>query len=175
MKNFSFIFILLIFTPITSLAITRAGRIKVTPDLEQKLSHLVQKASDFHDAFQKKQPQAIQNEIKQTQIIIKDLYGQLYKIPQIQQRIHTHKVLSSLRSQLEIMKFADTTYKSQKSKHIKKLFSSFFEITHVYDLKNKTKNRVFYCRKDKSIWFQSKKDPKNPVNPNLKNCGRQIW
>ena len=165
----------LLFLPLSSFASSKAGKIQMKPLLQQDFSNLVDKASDFHKAFQKEDAKEIKSEIVKTQKIIQKLYGQLSRISQVQQRIHSHKVLKSLEEQLDVMKFQDSFYKSQKNKHIKKLFSSFFELAHVYDLKNKTKNRVFYCHRDKSVWFQSEQSPKNPVNPSYKNCGRQIW
>ena len=171
MKILFFLFIL----PPSAFAISKAGKMQMKPLLQQDFSNLVGKASDFHKAFQKEDIKGIKNEIAETKKIIQKLYGQLPKISQVQQRIHSHKVLKSLEEQLEMMKFQDSFYKSQKNKHIKKLFSIFFELAHVYGFKNKVKNRVFYCHRDKSVWFQSERNPKNPVNPSYKNCGRQIW
>lgn len=157
------------------LAASDSGKVKQKTALEKGVSELINKAPDFHIAFEKDDYEKLKETIAETQSIIRKLHALTPQISQVQKRIYFYKVLNSLDSQLEVIKFSDDSYQSQKSKHIKKLFGSFFEIAHVYKLKKKSDRYVFYCRKDKSLWFQSSKNPKNPVNPRLQNCGRRIW
>ena len=147
---------------------------KLDPNLKEAYLTLLKQATDFHEAIARDDAQAIQREIRETQEIIAKLYRQITSIPQFHHRIHSYKLLKSVEEQLAIMKFNNSLDKRKEKKHVKKLFNSFFELAQVYDLRKDMKNKMFYCSKDKSLWFQAEGKAKNPISPSYKNCGRLI-
>ena len=135
---------------------------------------LLEKAADFHKVIEKGDRKAIETEIKETQEIIARLYSQIFSVSQFHHRIHSHKLLKSIEEQLAVMRSKSSLGKSTDKRNIKKLFNSFFELAQVYDLRKDIKDRIFYCSRDRSLWFQEKGKARNPINLDYKNCGRVI-
>ena len=147
---------------------------QLAPQLKKGYLALLKQATDFHKVIDQGDKKAIQEEIKETQEIIAKLYRQIASIPQFHHRIHSYKLLKSVEEQLSVLHFNSSLNKEKDKKNIKRLFNSFFELAQVYDLKKDMKNKMFYCSKDKSLWFQEKGRAKNPISPDYKNCGRLI-
>lgn len=143
-------------------------------DIRKNYLALLNQAADFHKVIEKKHDnQAIKKEIQEAQKIIVALYSQLLSVDQFHHKIHSHKLLNSIEEQLTAINNPSLNKQAEKQ-NIKKLFNSFFELAQVYDLKKDMKNKIFYCPKDKSLWFQESSKPKNPINPNYKNCGQRL-
>ena len=147
---------------------------KLSPNLRGDYLALLDQAADFHNVIAKGDTKAIQTEIKETQEIIAKLYRQILSVPQFHHRIHSHKLLKSIEVQLAVMHSNNFTGQSGEKKNIKKLFNSFFELVQVYDLAKDMKDKVFYCSRDKSLWFQTSGKAKNPISLNHRNCGRPV-
>lgn len=144
--------------------------------LKKPYLDLLKQAGDFHKAFAKKDQKAIQKEIRETQQIIARLNQKIGSTPFLPHSIHSYKLLNAIEEQLAGLHFNKTlnTSPERKKKNIKKLFNSFFELAQVYNLKDDLENKVFYCAKDKSLWFQSEGKAQNPINAHHKNCGQRI-
>ena len=147
---------------------------KLDPQLKSSYLDLLKQASAFHEVIGQKDEKKIQAEIRETQELIAKLYRQSSFLPELHFRIHSHKLLQSIEEQLNIINDRSPLKKSQEKKAIKKLFNSFFELAQVYDLTKDIKTKVFYCKKDKSLWFQTNGKAQNPINPSYKNCATQI-
>ena len=144
------------------------------PKLKANYLALLRQAADFHKVIATGDEKATQEEIKETQEIIAKLYKQILFIPQFHHKIHSHKLLKSIEEQLAIMHFNNSLDENGKKKNIKKLFNSFFELAQVYDLTKDMEDKILYCSRDKSLWFQKSGKAKNPITPSYKNCGRSI-
>lgn len=143
-------------------------------NLKESYITLLEKAKDFHKIIETKQgEQALQKEIQETQEIIAKLYTQLASVDRLHHRIHSHKLLKSIEEQLLLMS-NPSLGKSAEIRNRKRFFNAFFELAEVYDLKKDIKDKLFYCPKDKSLWFQESGKAKNPINPNHKHCGRRL-
>ncbi len=171
MKVFAFI-LCLFYWPV--FAAVDKPNLKLDPALKKSYLTLLKQATDFHSAIAQEDKNAVNREIQETQEIIARLYSQISNIPHFHQRIHSYKILKSIEEQLNVMNSSNPLDKTGKKKNVKKLFNSFFELAQVYDLKRDMKDKMFYCSKDKSLWFQENKKANNPVNASLKNCGRII-
>ena len=146
----------------------------LNPSLKESYLKLLTQAKDFHKVLARGDKQAIQQEIKETQEIIAKLYRQLPSVTQIHHRIHSYRLLKSIEDQLSVMNSNSSSNQEQEQKNIKTLFNSFLELAQVYNLKKDIKDKVFYCSKDKSVWFQETAKVNNPVNSAYKDCGRLI-
>lgn len=143
-------------------------------NLKKTYMALLEQAADFHKIIETNQnKKALKEEIQETQEIIAKIYKQLSSVEQLHHKIHSHKLLRSLEEQLSLMN-NDSLNEKAEIRNRKKLFNSFFELAQVYDLKKDMKNKIFYCPKDKSLWFQASGKAKNPINPQHKRCGRQL-
>ena len=144
--------------------------------LKKSYLDLLKQAGDFHTALAKKDQKAIQKEIRETQEIIARLNRKIGASPFLPHSIHSHKLLNAIEEQLAGLRFNKALNKApeREKKNIKKLFNSFFELAQVYNLKDDIKNKVFYCAKDKSLWFQSEGKAQNPISSHYKNCGQRI-
>ena len=143
-------------------------------DLKESYITLLEKAADFHTIIETNQDEKIlKKEIQETQEIIAKLYKQLSSVEKLHHKIHSHKLLKSIEEQLILMDNSSLNKKAE-IRNRKKFFNSFFELAQVYDLKKDMKNKIFYCSKDKSLWFQESGKAKNPINPHHKHCGRQL-
>ncbi len=185
------------------LAFGSAGQPKafhLPPPLKRDFLNLLEKAKDFHSAFERGSAGAFRREAGETRKIIQRLKAKIVFIPHLQQRIHSHRLLSSIEEQLSQLssqkpaggrqsgRDSSRTARPQaisqsisremsqrgQSRRVKKLFGAFFELAHVYGLKDEMKSQAFYCPKDKTAWFQSGGKPQNPANPALRHCGRQL-
>lgn len=150
--------------------------LKLQPQLKQDFVKLISKAYDFHTALEtESQKQAIQKQVAETGKLISQLYPKISSIPHPQQRLHSYKLLNSLEDRLTAMSSHPLNNNSRnKQKIVKKVFSSFFELAEVYNLKKELKGNIYYCSKDKNTWFQKSGKAKNPINSNFKNCGTKI-
>ena len=147
---------------------------KLNPQLKENYLSLLGQAADFHKVIDQGDKKAIQAKIKETQEIIAKLYKQVLSVSQFHHKIHSYKLLKSIEEQLAAMRFNSSLDKNREKKNIKKLFNSFFELAQVYDLTKDMKDKIFYCSRDKSLWFQESGKAKNPINLNYKSCGRPI-
>ena len=91
------------------------------------------------------------------------------------QRLHAYKALKSIEERISVLESQGVQKQRGKNKVVKKIFNSFFELAEVYDLRSDFKKQIFYCRTDKSTWFQEGKKASNPISPNLKNCGQRLF
>ena len=153
---------------------TNKQTFKLNPNLKGNYLALLEQAADFHNVIAKGDTKAIQTEIKETQEIIAKLYRQILSVPQFHHRIHSHKLLKSIEEQLAIIHSNSFANQNGKKKNVKKLFNSFFELAQVYDLTKDMKDKIFYCSRDKSLWFQTSGKAKNPISLSYKNCGRPV-
>ena len=151
------------------------GETLLQKPLRKDLALLLNKASDLHQSFQKKNQKEMEKQLNQTQKIIKKLYGKILNIEHLQQRDHASRLLKKMEDQLEVIQFRDASYKRIEKTHKQKLFRSFIELAQVYNLKEFTKEQAFFCSVDRSTWIQSSSQPQNPITPHLKNCGKRIW
>ena len=166
------VILFLINCPISIMA--NKNKTKLNPQLKSAYLKLLNQASDFHKAISLGDKKNIQTEIKETQEIIAELYRKSSFLPEFHFRIHSHKLLKSIEEQLSMITHSHMLKDSNEKKAVKKLFNSFFELAQVYDLTKDMKARVFYCGKDKSLWFQTDKKAHNPINPSYKNCATQV-
>ena len=167
-------FFLLFLISFSGCSSPKKNKIQLEPQLKNSYLKLLEQASDFHKAISQEDKKSIQTEIKETQEIIAELYRKSLSLPEFHFRIHSHKLLKSLEDQLAMITQNSSLQNSQNKKAVKKLFNSFFELAQVYDLTKDMKSKVFYCGRDKSLWFQKNKEVKNPINPSYKNCGTQV-
>ena len=155
-------------------AIVVESKNKLNPQLKNSYLKLLNQAGGFHKAISEGDQTALQKETKETQEMIAELYRKSSSLTEFHFRIHSHKLLRSMEEQLAIINRKDLLKENQEKKAAQKLFNSFFEMAQVYDLTKDMKDRVFYCVKDKSLWFQTDKKAQNPINPDYKNCATQI-
>ena len=156
------------------LSLANKNKIKLNPQLKTAYLKLLDQADDFHKAISLGDKKHIQKEIKETQEIIAELYSKSASLQEFHFRIHSHKLLKTIEEQLSTMSQGSLLKEHQEKKVVKKLFNSFFELAQVYDLKKDINAKVFYCGKDKSLWFQTDKKGQNPINPSYKNCAKQV-
>lgn len=142
--------------------------------LKGKYLTLLNQAADFHKAMEEGDKKAVQMKIKETQEIIARLYSQILSISHFHHRIHSHKLLKSMEEQLSIIHSNNSENEKREKKSVKKLFNSFFELAQVYGLSKDIEDKIFYCSRDRSLWFQKNGKAKNPISPLYKACGRQI-
>ena len=150
------------------------NKIQLSPQLKNSYLQLLNQASDFHNALQLGDKKTIQKEIQETQEIIVELYRKSASLSEFHLRIHSHKLLNSLEEQLSMISHNQLLKGNQEKRAMKKLFNSFFELAQVYDLTKDMKAKVFYCGKDKSLWFQTDRKAQNPINPDYKKCATQV-
>ena len=155
-------------------AMAAKNKTKLNPELKNSYLKLLNQAGGFHKAISEGDQTALQKETKETQEIIAELYRKSSALTEFHFRIHSHKLLKSIEEQLAMINRKDLLKENQEKKAAKKLFNSFFELAQVYDLTKDMKDRVFYCVKDKSLWFQTDKKAQNPINPDYKNCAAPI-
>ena len=165
--------ILLLLFPFSVFSINKQA-LELAPGLKKSYLALLDQATDFHEVIINGDKNAIQREIEETQEIIAKLYRQISFVPQFQHRIHSHKLLKSIEEQLAVMNVPHSLNQEKKRKNIKSCLILFLNWLQVYDLKKDMKDKMFYCSKDKSLWFQESGKAKNPVNPDYQNCGRLI-
>ena len=143
--------------------------------LKDSYLQLLRQAGDFHKAIAEKDQKAVQREIRETQEIIARLNRKIGSAPFMHHSIHSYKLLNAIEEQLAGLRFNNPPgHSERKKKNIKKLFNSFFELAQVYHLKDDIKNKIFYCAKDRSLWFQAEGKARNPVSPDHRNCGQRI-
>ena len=142
--------------------------------LKKSYTELLEKAADFHKVIEG-QPdrKRLEKEIQETQEIIARIYTQLSSVVEFHHKIHSYKLLKSIEEQLTLLQNSSLN-KTAEIRNRKRFFNSFFELAQVYNLKKDMKNKLFYCPKDKSLWFQESGKAKNPINPQYKYCGRQL-
>ena len=162
----------LLYWPLASGA--KVSTLKLDPKLKAHYLTLLRQAGDFHKVIAKGDQRGLRAEIKETQEIIAKLYKQILSVPQFHHQIHSHKLLKSIEEQLAIMHFNNSLNESGKKKNMKKLFNSFFELAQVYNLTEDMEDKILYCSKDRSLWFQKGGKAENPISPGYKNCGRSI-
>ena len=154
-----------------SFANIQRPRFELRPTLKGEFVSLASKAKDFHKIIQEGgNKESLEKESLATNQIISKLYAQVSSIPHLHQRLHSYKLLQSIEENLEVLKSQGINNK----KVIKTFFTSFFEMVEVYNLKKDIVGKIFYCSKDKSTWFQVGNKPRNPINPDLKNCGKRL-
>ena len=163
-------YFLLFLLLITGLSSTARNKIKLDPQVKSSYLKLLEQAPDFHSALKKGDKKNLQNEIKETQEIIAQLYQKNSSLLEFHHRIHSYKLLSKLEEQLASLESQNKPNK----KNVKNLFHSFFELANVYDLSKEMTGNLFYCEKDKSLWIQSDSKAHNPINPDHISCGRTI-
>ena len=149
---------------------TARKKIQLEPQIKSSYVKLLDQASEFHSALKKGDKKNLQNEIKEIQDLIAELYQKNFSILKFHHRIHSYKLLSSLEEQLASIE----SQNKPKKENIKKLFRSFFELAKVYDLSKEMKGSLFYCEKDKSLWIQSESKVHNPINSHHISCGRTV-
>ena len=144
---------------------------QLKPQLKQDFISLISKAKDFHKVIEEGgDKKSFEKESVETERMIKGLYTQVLSIPHLHQRLHSYKLLQAIEENLAVLKSQGVDNK----RVIKKFFTSFFELTEVYNLKKDIDGKVFYCNRDKSTWFQSDNKPNNPISPTYKNCGQRL-
>ena len=157
-----------------NLTIADKTKLKLDSQLKSSYLKLLNQASDFHTAIRLGDKQHIQTEVRETQEIIAELYRKTSSLSEFHFRIHSHKLLKSIEEQLSMITHNNSLEEKREKKVVQKLFNSFLELAQVYDLTKDMKAKVFYCRKDKSLWFQTNKKGENPINPSYKNCATQV-
>lgn len=165
---------LLFFVSFSNLTLADKSKLKLEPQLKSAYLKLLNQAGDFHKAISLGDKKQIQREVKETQEIIAELYSKSASLQEFHFRIHSHKLLKTIEEQLSTITQGPLLKGQQEKKRIKHLFNSFFELAQVYDLTKDMNAKMFYCGKDKSLWFQTAKKPQNPINPDYKNCAAQI-
>ncbi len=153
---------------------TAQSAFELEPLMRMNYLKLLEQAADFHKTLLNGDSQAIQTEIAETQEIISRLNRQISLVPQFHHRIHSHRLFRSIEEQLAVIYFNSSLDEKQKKRNVKKLFNSFFELAQVYGLTRDMKDKMFYCAKDKSLWFQESGLANNPINPAYKNCGQEM-
>ena len=165
---------LLFFIIFSNFTLANQNKLKLEPQIKKAYLKLLNQASHFHTAISLGNKKRIQEEIKKTQGIVAELYSKSASLQEFHFRIHSHKLLKTIEEQLSTMTQGSLLKKQQEKKVVKKLFNSFFELAQVYDLTKDMNAKMFYCGKDKSLWFQTDKKAQNPINPDYKNCAAQI-
>jgi len=156
------------------LSLAKQVPLQLDTKLKRQYVYLLNQAADFHKAITKKDKKAVQNEIKETQEIITGLYRGIASVSEFHHKIHSHKLLKSIEERLELIQNAQFKNTRSEQKNFKKLFNSFFELAQVYNLTPEMKDKIYYCSRDKSLWFQKSGKTNNPINSTLKNCGQSI-
>lgn len=170
MKFLIWIFILIY----TFSAVSKRSMSLQNSRLKQDYLNVLNQASVFYKLTNKKQN--IKKEIKKTKKLIDKLRNRIEQASSlpIQHKIHSYKLLNSIKKQLVIMQFNTQSNAFSEIKRKKKFFNTFFELAQVYNLKQDMKHKIFYCAKDKSLWIQESNVAKNIINSSLKNCGQKI-
>lgn len=86
-----------------------------------------------------------------------------------EQKPHLLKILQAASTNLEKSRRA-----VGKDRHtfFQKTFSQLVIIAQMYQLDN---YKIFFCPKDRSVWFQRNSKPQNPVNPETYgDCGKPV-
>lgn len=147
---------------------------KIDEDLKKSYIELINSSSDLHQAVIEEKPEEFQEKIKDLQGLTARVIRKLSASSAIHHQIHAHKVLQAIEEQVVILQTGDQKESLSKRKNMKKLFHSFSELALAYDLKKEVKPKMFFCSRDKSMWFQKEGPTKNPVTQSLRNCGRRI-
>jgi len=85
------------------------------------------------------------------------------------QSTHLVKVLEAARRKLVM---SQNLKGPQRKESFKGAFNDIVQISQIYKLKT---YKIFFCSKDKSLWLQSERSPKNPVNPKrFGKCGQLV-
>lgn len=147
-------------------------QLTVPPAIHSNLTALANEASEFHSAMQEGNPFFLKRKILELQKRIQSIYEQLPLITHPQKKNLAFRLLGIIDEKLEGLKIQGR--EQIGTKNVKKLFSTIVELTQIYNVKTAS-NGIFYCSRDKSLWLQAGRKPKNPVSPHLKNCGRRVW
>ena len=86
-----------------------------------------------------------------------------------EQKPHLLKILQAASTNLEKSRRA---VGSDRHTFFQKTFSQLVIIAQMYQL---DPYKIFFCPKDKSVWFQRNSKPQNPVNPEtFGDCGKPV-
>ena len=142
------------------------------PIIHSDLLSLINEAAELHRVIQESNVQPLKVKIQELQNRIRLIYRKLPLIAHPQKKDHAFRLLGIIDEKLEGLKIQGKDKTEKKS--VKKLFGTIAELARTYHVKTAS-NGIFYCSLDRSLWLQSGRKPKNPVNPQLKNCGRRVW
>jgi len=139
-------------------------------ELKMPIIALLDEAVDLHQAiYFKKEDQvrlALSKIIKQIKMI-----EDSYQLLPYHQQSYIYKLLQDLKPTLENIKSSSM---KNRAEYINTINRTVSHLSHIYGLKQKY--AVFFCRKDRSTWIQSKsqKHNKKPLHLEHSSCGNII-
>ena len=143
------------------------------PEVQSGLQILINEATALHEAMGSKVSQAVlEAKVHTLQNQIALIYSQFSLMAYSPKKNHAIKLLGIIDGKLEGLRIQGEKGAGKQS--IKKLFGTIAELAQAYHIKTASSG-VFYCSRDKGLWVQSGNQAKNPISPDLKNCGKRVW
>jgi hypothetical protein len=85
------------------------------------------------------------------------------------ERTHLVRVLNAAKGQVEMARMQSA---SKRERSLKSAFKNLVQVAQTYDV---DKYKIFFCSRDKSVWLQKGRKPKNPIHPRLyPRCGQLV-
>lgn len=144
-------------------------RMKIDKTISDGIEEVLALTAEFHKTRVSQQDTT--SAIKLADEIIKKL-GSVATISQKHnsvQNLHITKIVQSAQNSIRLYK-EDPLAKNATS-DLKDFFKEIVQITQVFEVK---KYKIFFCPQDRSLWLQTLPKAQNPINLNLKNCGKPV-
>ena len=132
---------------------------EVGPDLKKQLNAILKSTDALHSALFSGDELQIDSAIEKTLRVI----GSTLLVSK--KELHLTRILEAASSQLLVTRLKPV---NKKHKHLKEVFRQIIQITRSYKTE---KYRIFFCKKDKSVWLQKSWAAKNPFMPEGTKCG----
>lgn len=138
-------------------------------DIKKELNTLLEKVNELHSVCYKREEQKFPTALK---AVINHIDRARDKAAKAERySAHILKILNASKEQLEMAQVAGGNG-SDRKRYLKEGFKQLTQLPTTFDL---DQYRVFFCTKDKAVWFQKSWQAKNPIHPRLyKNCGKFV-
>ncbi len=159
---------LVCFTTLSQAGVWTKERMKVEDSVSERIEEVLALTAEFHQI-------RVSMDTSKTILLATEIAAKLGSVANLTQKnnsvqsLHITKIVQSARNSIEI--FREDPMAKNASDDLKDFFKDIVQITQVFDVK---KYKIFFCPQDKSLWLQTLPKAQNPVNPNLKNCGKPV-
>lgn len=144
-------------------------RMKVEKNISDGIEEVLELTAEFHKT------RVSQDSSKVSVQLATEIAQKLGTVANISQKtnsvqnLHITKIIQSAQNSIQLYK--EDPMAKNASTDLKDFFKEIVQITQVFEVK---KYKIFFCPQDRSLWLQTMPKAQNPVNLNLKNCGKPV-
>lgn len=153
----------------TTSAFTRERpKMDLKPELKIELNKVLVASSELHEA-------CVTQDEKKINTSVQNVINAINKAEKKTaladgEKPHLDRILNATKSRLENVKKTDG---DDRKDALKEGFIQLVQISQLF--RADPGYSVFFCAKDKAVWIQKGKKPKNPIHPeSFENCGKLV-